>query len=496
MKQKMKGSHAADGNHLFETVIGLEIHAELNTKSKIFCSCSTRFGSRPNENTCPVCMGLPGTLPVLNEEAVRLAARAGIALHCSVNRVSRFDRKNYFYPDLPKAYQITQYDLPLCESGYLDIETGQDRPNGKRRIHRIGISRIHLEEDAGKLIHPEGEPVTLLDYNRAGVPLIEIVTEPDMRSPEEAAAFLKALKSILEYTEVSDCRMEQGSLRCDVNLSVREMGKTDFGTKVEIKNLNSFREIQRALAAEAERQREQYCSGGPDSILPETRRWDNGRGRTVSMRTKEGNQDYRYFPDPDLPPVFLDRSLLCLIRNGIPELPEQKKERFLREYGLNPYEAGLLTGEKALADYYEEVVGFGVDSREAAHWILDELPRIRKDAENGEIPVKSHYLADLIQKIGEGRISRNTGKDVLMEMAVTRKTPGEIIREKGLSQISDPAELQKIIRDVLSRNADAVQDYKKGSAKAIGFLMGQVMKASRGKANPNLARSLLEELLS
>ncbi len=496
MKQRMKGSRPADGSQLFETVIGLEIHAELNTKSKIFCSCSTRFGDGPNENTCPVCMGLPGILPVLNEEAVRLAVRAGIALHCSIHQVSRFDRKNYFYPDLPKAYQITQYDLPLCESGYLDIETGQDRPDGECQARRIGISRIHLEEDAGKLIHPEDEPVTLLDDNRAGVPLIEIVTEPDMRSPEEAVAFLKALKSILEYTEVSDCRMEQGSLRCDVNISIRKTGEQHFGTKVEIKNLNSFREIQKALASEGIRQRECYDSHGPGSILPETRRWDNGRGRIVTMRSKEENQDYRYFPDPDLPPVFLDRSLLRQIRNGIPELPEQKKDRFLRDYGLSSYEAGLLTGEKALADYYEEVVGFGVCPGEAAHWILDELLRIRKEAANRDIPVKSRYLADLIQQIGEGRISRNAGKDVLMEMAVTGKTPEEIIREKGLSQISDPAELQKIIRDVLSRNADAVQDYKKGSAKAIGFLMGQIMKASRGKANPNLARDILEEMLS
>jgi len=496
LKQRMKGSRPADGSQLFETVIGLEIHAELNTKSKIFCSCSTRFGDGPNENTCPVCMGLPGILPVLNEEAVRLAVRAGIALHCSIHQVSRFDRKNYFYPDLPKAYQITQYDLPLCESGYLDIETGQDRPDGECQARRIGISRIHLEEDAGKLIHPEDEPVTLLDDNRAGVPLIEIVTEPDMRSPEEAVAFLKALKSILEYTEVSDCRMEQGSLRCDVNISIRKTGEQHFGTKVEIKNLNSFREIQKALASEGIRQRECYDSHGPGSILPETRRWDNGRGRIVTMRSKEENQDYRYFPDPDLPPVFLDRSLLRQIRNGIPELPEQKKDRFLRDYGLSSYEAGLLTGEKALADYYEEVVGFGVCPGEAAHWILDELLRIRKEAANRDIPVKSRYLADLIQQIGEGRISRNAGKDVLMEMAVTGKTPEEIIREKGLSQISDPAELQKIIRDVLSRNADAVQDYKKGSAKAIGFLMGQIMKASRGKANPNLARDILEEMLS
>ena len=477
---------------LFETVIGLEIHAELNTKSKIFCSCSTKFGDKPNENTCPVCMGLPGTLPVLNEETVRLAIRAGKALHCHINRINKFDRKNYFYPDLPKAYQISQYDLPVCVGGYIDIETGQEE---ERRTRRIGITRIHLEEDAGKLIHLEGESVTLVDYNRTGVPLVEIVTEPDMRSPEEAVAFLKTLKSILEYTEVSDCRMDQGSLRCDVNISVRRAGQKEFGTKVEIKNLNSFREIQKALEKEEKRQRELYRFGEEDKIIQETRKWDSGKGRTVTMRSKEDAHDYRYFPEPDLPPVILDSRTVRRIEDEIPELPEQKKERFLREYGLSQYETDILAGTKALADYFEEVVGFGIRPGEAANWILGELLRIRKDAENEEIPVKSRYLADLIKMIGEGRISRNTGKEVFDEMAAVGKAPEDIIREKGLSQISNTEEVKKIIRDVLSRNTDAVQDFKQGNTKVIGFLMGQVMKASRGKANPNTARNILEDML-
>jgi aspartyl-tRNA(Asn)/glutamyl-tRNA(Gln) amidotransferase subunit B len=480
---------------MFETVIGLEIHAELNTRSKIFCSCSTEFGSKPNENTCPICTGLPGTLPVLNEEVVRLAVRAGKALHCEINMVNKLDRKNYFYPDLPKAYQISQYDLPICENGYIDIETGQEDA-GEQRSKRIRITRIHMEEDAGKLIHLEDEPLTLVDYNRTGIPLIEIVTEPDMRSPEEAAAFLKTLKSILEYTEVSDCRMEQGSLRCDVNISIRKAGQKELGTKVEIKNLNSFKEIQKALEKEEKRQKELYQFGEVNKIIQETRKWDSSKGKTVTMRSKEDAHDYRYFPEPDLLPVILDSMTIQEIEDHLPELPEQKKDRFFSQYGLSKYETDILVGDKALAGYFEEVVSFGIDPKDAANWILVELLRVLKDTDAYEIPVKSEYLAGLIKMVEAGKISRNAAKEVFNEMVATDKAPEGIFKEKGLAQISGADEIEKIIREVLSLNGDAVQDYKLGNTKVIGFLMGQIMKASRGKANPNTARDLLESILT
>ena len=479
---------------MFETVIGLEIHVELKTKSKIFCSCSTKFGDKPNENTCPVCMGLPGTLPVLNEEAVMLAVRAGRALHCDINMVNKFDRKNYFYPDLPKAYQISQFDLPICRNGYIDIETDTQKEN--RETKRIRITRIHLEEDAGKLVHLEDEPLTLVDYNRSGVPLIEIVTEPDIRSPEEAVAFLKALKSILEYTEVSDCRMEQGSLRCDVNISVRRAGQKKFGTKVEIKNMNSFKEIQKALEKEEKRQQELYSFGEEDKIIQETRKWDSSKGKTVSMRSKEDAHDYRYFPDSDLLPVILDDNIIQKIDGELPELPEQKKARFLEQYGLSEYETDILVGNKALAHYFEEVVGLGIRPKEAANWILVELLRVLKDEEGEDIPVKSQYLARLIKIIEEGKISRSAGKEVFDELATTDKTPETIIQEKGLTQISGTEELEKIVREAIAKNPAAVEDYKKGNTKVIAFLMGQVMKATIGKANPNVAREILEGVLA
>ncbi|MGI6707376.1 MAG: Asp-tRNA(Asn)/Glu-tRNA(Gln) amidotransferase subunit GatB [Clostridia bacterium] len=479
---------------MFETIIGLEIHVELKTKSKIFCSCSTRFGDEPNANTCPGCLSIPGTLPVLNEEAVMLATRAGRALHCDISMVSKFDRKNYFYPDLPKAYQISQYDLPICRNGYIDIVT--DSKDKGRESKRIRINRIHLEEDAGKLIHLEDEPLTLVDYNRAGVPLIEIVTEPDIRSPEEAVAFLKALKSILEYTEVSDCRMEQGSLRCDVNISVRRRSQKEFGTKVEIKNMNSFKEIQKALEKEEKRQQELYSFGEEDKIIQETRKWDSSKGKTVSMRSKEDAHDYRYFPEADLLPVVLDDNLIQKIDAELPELPGQKKARFLEQYGLSEYETDILVGNKALAHYFEEVVGLGIRPKEAANWILVELLRVLKDEEGEDIPVKSEYLARLIKIIEEGKISRSAGKEVFDELATTDKTPEAIIEGKGLSQISGTEELEKIVQEAIDKNPAAVEEYKQGNAKVVTFLMGQVMKATRGKANPNIARSILEKTLA
>lgn len=474
---------------LFETVIGLEIHVELKTKSKIFCSCSTEFGASPNENTCPICTGLPGTLPVLNEEVVRLAARAGTALNCEINRMNKFDRKNYFYPDLPKAYQISQFDLPICEHGYVDITV-----DGKEK--RIGITRIHMEEDAGKLVHLEDQTVTLVDYNRTGVPLIEIVTEPDMRSPEEAVEFLKTLKSILEYVEVSDCRMEQGSLRCDANISIREAGQEQLNTKVEIKNMNSFKEILKALQKEEKRQQELYRFGEADKIKQETRKWDSAKGKTVPMRSKEDAHDYRYFPEPDLPPVFIQEKEIQKMRKQLPELPAQKRERFLKKYGLNETDTDILIGNKALANYFEEVVGFGVSAKEASNWILVELLRVLKDEEEEIIPVKSEYLANLIKVIGEGKISRTAGKEVFEELIATDKSPGTIIKEKGLTQISDSGELEKMVSEVLEQNPQAIEDYKNGKKQAVGFLVGQVMKASKGKANPQTTKDIIEKKLN
>lgn len=474
---------------MFETIIGLEIHVELNTKSKIFCSCSTDFGAGPNENTCPICTGMPGTLPVLNEEVVRLASRAGTALHCDINKVNKFDRKNYFYPDLPKAYQISQFDLPICEHGYVDIDM-----EGKEK--RIGITRIHMEEDAGKLVHLEDEPVSLVDYNRTGVPLIEIVSEPDMRSPEEAVEFLKTLKSILEYVEVSDCKMEQGSLRCDANISIREAGQEKLNTKVEIKNMNSFKEILKALQKEEKRQQELYTFGEEHKIIQETRKWDSAKGKTVSMRSKEDAHDYRYFPEPDLPPVLIKEEDLEKIQRDLPELPDEKRERFLREYGLSQTDTDILVGNKVLANYFEEVVGFDIPPKEASNWIIVELLRVLKDKDEEEIPIKSEYLANLIKMIGDGKISRTAGKEVFEELITTDKTPKTIIKEKGLSQISDTGELERIVVKIIDDNPQAVEDYHQGKKKSLGFLMGQVMKASKGKANPQTAKEIIEKKLN
>ncbi|RBP42768.1 Asp-tRNA(Asn)/Glu-tRNA(Gln) amidotransferase subunit GatB [Garciella nitratireducens] len=474
---------------LFETIIGLEIHVELKTKSKIFCSCSTEFGANPNQNTCPICTGLPGTLPVLNEQVVRLATRAGVALNCEINRMNKFDRKNYFYPDLPKAYQISQFDLPICENGYVDILV-----DGNKK--RIGITRIHMEEDAGKLVHLEDQPVSLVDYNRTGVPLIEIVTEPDIRSPKEAVEFLKTLKSILEYVEVSDCRMEQGSLRCDANISVRKLGEKQLNTKVEIKNMNSFKEILKALQKEEKRQQELYQFGEEYKIRQETRKWDSAKGKTIPMRSKEDANDYRYFPEPDLPPVLIQKEELEKTKEQLPELPAQKRERFLKEYGLNKTDTEILIGNKALANYFEEVVALGISPKEASNWILVELLRVLKDQEEENIPIKSEYLASLIKIVKEGKISRTVGKEVFEELISTDKSPEEIIKEKGLTQISDSGELEKMVSEILTQNPQAIQDYKDGKKQAIGFLVGQVMKVSKGKANPQSTKDIIEKKLN
>lgn len=474
----------------YETIIGLEIHAELNTKTKIFCNCSTKFGSEPNSNTCPVCLGLPGTLPVLNEEVINLAIKAGKVLNCKINKLNKMDRKNYFYPDLTKSYQISQFDLPICSGGYVEFEL-----DGVKK--KVRLNRIHIEEDPAKLTHLEDEPFSLIDYNRAGMPLAEIVTEPDIHSPAEAVAFLKTLKSLLEYAEVSDCRMDQGSMRCDANISLRPVGQEEFNTKVEIKNINSFKEVQKALEKEQKRQQELYTFGEGDKIKQETRRWDSGKGRTIPMRSKEDADDYRYFPDPDLVPIVISDNQIESIEKTIPELAPEKKVRFMEQFKLTEKEVDILVSDKALSHFYEDVVALGADAKTAANWILAEVLRIlkEKEMESTDMTLKPEMLYKLIKLIGEGKISNTAGKEVFNEMFDSGKDPEEIVKEKGLSQISSSDVLEKIVDEVLSANPKSIEDYKSGKQQAAGFLMGQVMKASKGQANPKIAKELIETKL-
>lgn len=474
----------------YETIIGLEIHAELNTKTKIFCNCSTKFGSEPNSNTCPVCLGLPGTLPVLNKEVIKLAIKAGKVLNCKINKLNKMDRKNYFYPDLTKSYQISQFDLPLCSGGYVEFEL-----DGVKK--KVRLNRIHIEEDPAKLTHLEDEPFSLIDYNRAGMPLAEIVTEPDIHSPAEAVAFLKTLKSLLEYAEVSDCRMDQGSMRCDANISLRPVGQEEFNTKVEIKNINSFKEVQKALEKEQKRQQELYNFGEGDKIKQETRRWDSGKGRTIPMRSKEDADDYRYFPDPDLVPIVISDDQIESIEKTIPELAPEKKIRFMEQFKLTEKEVDILVSDKALSHFYEDVVALGADAKTAANWILAEVLRIlkEKEMESTDMTLKPEMLYKLIKLIGEGKISNTAGKEVFNEMFDSGKDPEEIVKEKGLSQISSSDVLEKIVGEVLSANPKSIEDYKSGKQQAAGFLMGQVMKASKGQANPKMAKELIETKL-
>ncbi|WP_238902786.1 Asp-tRNA(Asn)/Glu-tRNA(Gln) amidotransferase subunit GatB [Clostridium sp. YIM B02506] len=478
----------------FETVIGLEIHAELKTKSKIFCSCSTEFGAEPNKNTCPICLGLPGTLPVLNEEVVNYAIKAGTSLNCEINKLNKMDRKNYFYPDLPKAFQTSQFDLPICSGGHVDIEVG-----GKTKTVRL--NRIHIEEDAGKLVHLDDDGISLIDYNRVGVPLIEIVSEPDMRSPEEAVTFLRTLRSILQYADVSDCRMEQGSIRCDANISIRRFGEDVLNTKVEIKNINSFKELQKALEKEEKRQRELYTYGEEYKIKQETRRWDNGKGKTIPMRSKEDAHDYRYFPEPDLVPIIIQEEQIESIKATLPEMPRVKKERFIKSYGLSEKEVGIIIDDKVLSSFYEETVSLGANPKSVANWVLGDMLRLLKevDGDSSEgitsISLDPKALFDLIKIIEAGTISTTVGKEVFEEMFKTGASPDEIVKAKGLSQISDSSELEQLIIEVLDNNPQSIADFSSGKPQAAGFLMGQIMKASKGKANPKLAKELLDEKL-
>lgn len=476
----------------FETVIGLEVHVQLDTDSKIFCSCSTEFGKEPNTNTCPVCLGLPGTLPVLNKKAVDYLVMTGLALNCDIASYSKFDRKNYFYPDLPKAYQISQYDLPLAKNGYIEVETEEG-------THKIGITRIHLEEDAGKLIHEgsiDKSSGSLVDYNRTGVPLAEIVSEPDIRTPAQAREYLNYLKKTLEYLGVSDCNMEEGSLRCDANISLRPRGEEQFGTKVELKNMNSFKAIEKALAYEQKRQRK--IIDNTDEIIQETRTWDEDKNKTISMRGKEEANDYRYFPEPDLVPLEINESWAEEIKQRLPEMPSVRKNRFIEEYEIPEYDADVLTDSRELADLFEECVAEYNDPKEVSNWIMGEFLRLvnEEKMEVGETKITGQLLGKMLKMMEEDVISSKIAKTVFEEMFYTGKDPEDIVEEKGLKQISDEDKLEKLVEEIIEDNPEAVEDIKNGKDKAIGYLVGQVMKETKGKANPQMVNQMFRDKIN
>ncbi|RAK07121.1 aspartyl/glutamyl-tRNA(Asn/Gln) amidotransferase subunit B [Halanaerobium saccharolyticum] len=475
----------------YETVIGLEVHVQLNTESKIFCGCSTEFGKEPNENTCPVCLGLPGTLPVLNKKVVDYAIMAGLALNCDIAEYSKFDRKNYFYPDLPKAYQISQFDLPVAENGEIEIET-------EAGIFNIGVTRVHLEEDAGKLIHEgsiDKSKGSLVDYNRTGVPLIEIVSEPDMRTPAQAKAYLTELKMIMEYLDISDCNMEEGSLRCDANVSLRPVGQEEFGIKAELKNMNSFSAVEKGLEYEVKRQQGLLDEG--KKVVQETRTWDESLNKTISMRGKEEAHDYRYFPEPDLVPLEIDAAWKEEMRKEIPELPREKYKRFIFELGLPEYDAGVLTGDKDLSVFFEEVLSDYDDPKNLSNWMMGEFLRLLN--ENSHSPFESGVspinLAKMLKMIDQDIISGKIAKEVFEKMYNSGKDPETIVEEEGLKQISDQDELDNIVDAIIEDNPEAVEDVENGKERAIGFLVGQVMKETRGKANPGLVNQMLRDKL-
>ena len=474
---------------LYETVIGLEVHCELDTKSKIFCGCTTEFGGEPNTHVCPVCSGMPGTLPVLNKQVVEYALKAGLALNCDVTRYTEFDRKNYFYPDLPKAYQISQLYLPICRDGFIEIETKSGRK-------KIGIHEIHMEEDAGKLIHDEWEDCTIVDYNRCGVPLIEIVSEPDMRSTEEVISYLEKLKLILQYLGVSDCKMQEGSLRADINLSVREVGSETFGTRTEMKNMNSFKAIARAIEGERKRQIELLDEG--KIIVQETRRWDDNKDTSFGMRTKEDAHDYRYFPDPDLPPVSISEELIKKIKKQQPELRDEKMSRYIKEHQIPEYDAGIITGSKVMADIFEEAVSLCKKPKEVSNWLMVETMRLLKvnEMEAEEIRFSSKNLAQLIDLVDTGVINRTVAKKVFEVVFAEDINPEQYVEEHGLKMETDDGQLQMVIEKVLAENEKSVQDIKAGKTKAMGYLVGQTMKAMKGKADPGMVNQILNKMLS
>jgi aspartyl-tRNA(Asn)/glutamyl-tRNA(Gln) amidotransferase subunit B len=475
----------------YEPVIGLEVHVQLGTKTKIFCSCPVEFGAAPNTNVCPVCLGLPGALPVMSRQAVELAIGAALALHCKVNSFSRFARKNYFYPDLPKGYQISQYDQPLAEHGYLDILLG----SGKKRI---GVTRVHMEDDAGKSIHDgfkDSDKFTYVDLNRSGTPLIEIVSEPDMRAPEEAYAYLTEMKQVLQYIGISDCDMEKGQLRCDANVSVRLRGAEIFGTKAEVKNLNSFRYLRMALEYEIERQVELIESGG--KVAQETRLYNVELGKTIGMRSKEHAHDYRYFPEPDLVPLRVSDHWLNEVKGRLPELPADRRDRFVKDYDLREYDAQVLTLTRKTGDYFEEAVKVSGDGRATANWVVGDLMALLKATDKSivESPIPAQHLGELVSLIQKGELSGKLAKELLPKMFETGDSPSAIAEREGLKQISDSGALEKIADEVLAANPKQVEQYKAGKTAVLGFLVGQMMKASRGQANPAAVNELLKQKL-
>ncbi len=481
--------------HSYEAVIGLECHAQLLTNSKLFCSCSTKFGDAPNFNTCPVCLGLPGALPVLNRIAVGMAVKAALGLNCRLNVESQWARKNYFYPDLPKGYQISQYDRPLAQHGFIEIFV-----NGTPK--RIGVQRIHMEEDAGKSLHEgfqDSGRNTYLDFNRSGVPLIEIVSEPDIRSSAEAYDYLARLKQILEFLEVCDGNMEEGSLRCDANVSVRRVGEQKLGTRTELKNINSFRFVQKAIDYEVRRQIEVLERGG--RVIQETRLWNSSEERTVSMRSKEEAHDYRYFPDPDLPLLTVDAEWIQTMRRSMPELPEARRHRFIKEYALSEYDAGVLTSTRSLADFFEQTAQLSGHAKTGANWIMGDLLRFYKDSNTdlkdlSKSPVSPKMLADMIALVEKGTISGKIAKTVMEEMYKTGKEPQKIIEEQGLVQISDTGEIEKIVDKVIEDHPQSVEQYRAGKTGTLGFFVGQVMKSTGGRANPQTVNDLLRKKLA
>jgi aspartyl-tRNA(Asn)/glutamyl-tRNA(Gln) amidotransferase subunit B len=491
-KKIWKTIHNTKGIYIFmafEPVIGLEVHAQLKTKTKIFCNCSTQFGKSPNANTCPVCTGMPGVLPVLNLQAVTFAIKAALATDCKVARESRFDRKNYFYPDLPKGYQITQYAAPIAEHGHLDIETEE---RGKKTI---GITRIHMEEDAGKLIHDPVQARSMVDLNRTGVPLIEIVSEPDIRTAKEAGAYLRKLHAILKYIDVCDGNMEEGSFRCDANISLRPIGQEKFGTRAELKNLNSFKNVEKAINYEIQRQT--YVLEEGKTIVQETRLWDPSKNKTTSMRGKEEAHDYRYFPDPDLVPLIVDEQWIESVRDTMPELPVQKQARFIEQFHLSAYDATLLTASIDLANYFEESIKGLTDIKLAANWTMTTLLGMlnTKGIDITQSPVTATAFSTLLQLLERGSINANAAKTVFEEMVASGKEPGVIVKQMGLEQVSNPSELEEIVNKIIQDNPDEAAAYRQGKTKLFSFFMGQVMKKTRGKADPKIVTPLIKAKL-
>lgn len=472
----------------YETVIGLEVHVELATKTKIFCSCPTAFGGAPNTHTCPVCTGMPGALPVLNRQVVEDALAVGLAANCGINQYCRFDRKNYFYPDNPQNYQISQLYLPICHDGYVEIETS----NGPKKIR---IHEIHMEEDAGKLIHDEWEDSSLVDFNRSGVPLLEIVSEPDMRSADEVIAYLEKLRRMIQYLGASDCKLQEGSMRADVNLSIREVGQTGFGTRTEMKNLNSFKAIRRAIENEQERQAELLEAGKP--VIQETRRWDDNKEASYAMRSKEDAKDYRYFPDPDLPPVLISDEWIERVRRRLPEFQEEKAERYVREYQLSEYDAGLLTESRNIARLFEETASICGKPKKAANWLIGETLRLlrEKNMDPEDLDFSPEHLAALIDLADSGAVNNQVAKKVFERIFEEDADPVAYVEERGLKTVNDAGALEAAARKVLEENADAAEQYRQGKEKILGFLIGQLMRETKGQANPSLAGEILKKLL-